>query len=73
MAAGYPEYVGNQVADPVIGLTEDRHVSIIPNYPSWRNRPGVPGLDMPGFLRAAAGQPDEQEEAPERVTFPQSV
>jgi hypothetical protein len=39
MVAGDPEHLGNPVADPVIGLTEDRHVSIIPNYPSWRNRP----------------------------------
>jgi len=23
----------------VLGITEDRHASIVPNYPSWRNRP----------------------------------
>ena len=33
------ENVGDSVAGPVAGITENRHVSIIPNYPSWRNRP----------------------------------
>jgi hypothetical protein len=37
MAAGHPEHVGNPVADPVIGLTEDGHVLIIPNYFGCRN------------------------------------
>ena len=37
--AGHPEDFGDPVAGPVAGITEDRHVSIIPNYPSWRNRP----------------------------------
>ena len=36
----HPEYVGNPVAGPVLDVSEDRHASIIPNYPSWRNRPG---------------------------------
>src|SRR4051812_23078162 len=40
MGAGHPEDFGDPVAWPVAGITEDRHVSIIPNYPSWRNRPG---------------------------------
>src|SRR5918997_1207941 len=40
MGAGHPEYVGDPVAGPVLDITDDRHVSIIPNYPSWRNRPG---------------------------------
>jgi hypothetical protein len=39
MGTGLPEYVGNPVAGPVLDITEDRHASIIPNYPSWRNRP----------------------------------
>src|SRR4051794_33723801 len=39
MAAGHPEYTSDSVAGLVLGITEDRHVSIIPNYPSWRNRP----------------------------------
>jgi len=40
MVLGHPEDVSDSVAGPVLGITEDRHVSIIPNYPSWRNRPG---------------------------------
>ena len=50
MGEGHPEYVGNPVDDPAIGLTEDRHVSIIPNYPLWRNRPVTPG-GLPGPVR----------------------
>ena len=42
MAAGHPEYTSDSVAGLVLGIPEDRHVSIIPNYPSWRNRPGNP-------------------------------
>jgi hypothetical protein len=39
MAAGHPEYSSDSVAGLVLGITEDRHVSSIPDYPSWRNRP----------------------------------
>jgi len=41
MAAGHPEGVSDSVAGLVTDITENRHVSIIPNYPSWRNRPGT--------------------------------
>src|SRR3954469_6338895 len=40
MGAGHPEDVGDSVAGPVADITETRHVTIIPDYPSWRNRPG---------------------------------
>jgi len=38
--AGHPEDFGVSVAGPKADITEDHHVSIIPNYPSWRDRPG---------------------------------
>jgi hypothetical protein len=39
MAAGDPGGIGDPVVGSVARITEDRHVMIIPNYPSWRNRP----------------------------------
>ena len=39
MEVGHSESFGVSVAGPVADITEARHVSIIPNYPSWRNRP----------------------------------
>jgi hypothetical protein len=40
MRGGNPEDIGDSMAEPVAGITENHHASIIPDYPSWRNRPG---------------------------------
>jgi putative transposase len=40
MGVGDLEGFGVPVARPMASITEDHHASIIPNYPSWRNRPG---------------------------------
>ena len=41
MRGGVPRTSAISVVGPVADITEDHHVSIIPNYPSWRNRPGT--------------------------------
>src|SRR4051812_6824208 len=58
MGAGHPEDLGVSVAGPVADLAEDHHVSIIPNYPSWRNRPDGDPVDADG-PRGGAARPAE--------------